>query len=503
MQGIFFSIATIAATIIIETAITNWRYVGGASGIQLQRPAVMAPFDNYVEMLFFVQAVLVVLAVAISRYIQNSWIGRGLQALKDDELAAECTGVPTLRLKLMACVISGALMCAARRARRHVSAVCGPRLRIQPELLGLGAGDVADRRHRALGGPGDRRILLGVTQQLLTVTISSEVNVLVLGVMLVLFVVAAPGGHHRPGRENSPQTQRGRRMMAGETQAPLLRISALTKRFGGFTALDNVSVDIPPGQRFGLIGPNGSGKTTLINCISGAFRTEPGTVTFRDEDITRLPPHIRTRRGIARSFQIPRPFRSMTVAENLMVGLDFAADTSVIVSEAHRREAMMSILTRMGLASKANVSRHQTQPGRAAQDGAGARDGDAPETADFRRGHGRPFQLGGRRGARSADEPGRSGHHHHHDRAHHAGGDAVFRARDVPRGRQDHLRSARRTRSWPTSACRRPILALSLAIKDLDAGYGAVKALRGVSRSMSSPARPSPCSAPTATARAR
>jgi branched-chain amino acid transport system ATP-binding protein len=145
-------------------------------------------------------------------------------------------------------------------------------------------------------------------------------------------------------------------MMAPETQAPLLRISALTKRFGGFTALDNVSVDIPPGQRFGLIGPNGSGKTTLINCISGAFRTEPGTVLFRDEDITRLPPHIRTRRGIARSFQIPRPFRSMTVAENLMVGLDFAADTSVIVSEAHRREAMMSILTRMGLASKANVS---------------------------------------------------------------------------------------------------------------------------------------------------
>ena len=111
-----------------------------------------------------------------------------------------------------------------------------------------------------------------------------------------------------------------------------------------------------PGERFGLIGPNGSGKTTLINCISGAFRTEPGTVTFRDEDITRLQPHVRTRRGIARSFQIPRPFRSMTVAENLMVALDFAADTSVIVSEAQRRETMMSILTRMGLASKANVS---------------------------------------------------------------------------------------------------------------------------------------------------
>ena len=143
-------------------------------------------------------------------------------------------------------------------------------------------------------------------------------------------------------------------MMPAETQTPLLRISALTKRFGGFTALDNVSVEIRPGERFGLIGPNGSGKTTLINCISGAFRTEPGTVVFRDEDITRLQPHLRTRRGIARSFQIPRPFRSMTVAENLMVALDFAADE--LASEAHRRETMMSILTRMGLASKANVS---------------------------------------------------------------------------------------------------------------------------------------------------
>jgi branched-chain amino acid transport system ATP-binding protein len=143
-------------------------------------------------------------------------------------------------------------------------------------------------------------------------------------------------------------------MMPPETQAPLLRISALTKRFGGFTALDNVSVDIRPGERFGLIGPNGSGKTTLINCISGAFRTEPGTVTFRDEDITRLPPHVRTRRGIARSFQIPRPFRSMTVSENLMVALDFAPREHISV--AQRRDTMMSILTQMGLAQKANVS---------------------------------------------------------------------------------------------------------------------------------------------------
>jgi branched-chain amino acid transport system ATP-binding protein len=139
-------------------------------------------------------------------------------------------------------------------------------------------------------------------------------------------------------------------------ELPLLRISALTKRFGGFIALDNVSVDIRPGERFGLIGPNGSGKTTLINCISGAFRTEAGTVVFGGEDITRLPPHIRTRRGIARSFQIPRPFKSMTVAENLMVALDFASFAGDFIPAAQRRDTVMSILTQTGLASKADLS---------------------------------------------------------------------------------------------------------------------------------------------------
>ena len=143
-------------------------------------------------------------------------------------------------------------------------------------------------------------------------------------------------------------------MTSGDaTELPLLRIGALTKRFGGFTALDNVSVDIKPGERFGLIGPNGSGKTTLINCISGAFRTEPNTVIFRGEDVTRLPPHVRTRRGIARSFQIPRPFKSMTVVENLMVAIDFTSAAHLRLSADDHRESAMAILTQMGLAARA------------------------------------------------------------------------------------------------------------------------------------------------------
>jgi branched-chain amino acid transport system ATP-binding protein len=141
----------------------------------------------------------------------------------------------------------------------------------------------------------------------------------------------------------------------GADEQPLLRIDAVTKRFGGFVALDNVSVDIRPGERLGLIGPNGSGKTTLINCISGALRAEAGSVIFRGENITRLPPHIRTRRGIARSFQIPRPFKSMTVAENLMVALDFATVAGSFVPEAERRDIVMSVLAQTGLTSRADL----------------------------------------------------------------------------------------------------------------------------------------------------
>jgi branched-chain amino acid transport system ATP-binding protein len=142
-------------------------------------------------------------------------------------------------------------------------------------------------------------------------------------------------------------------MSASVPHAPLLEIEALTRTFGGFVALDNIGIKIGRGERFGLIGPNGSGKTTLVNCISGALRPNRGVVRFDDEDVTSLPANQRSHRGIARSFQIPRPFRSMTVLENLMVALDFAAHRHLFESASHRRDAAMSILSRIGLASKA------------------------------------------------------------------------------------------------------------------------------------------------------
>ena len=128
----------------------------------------------------------------------------------------------------------------------------------------------------------------------------------------------------------------------------------MSKHFGGFAALTEVSIAVAQGERFGLIGPNGSGKTTLINCVSGALRNDGGTIAFAGEEISKLPAYQRTRRGIARSFQIPRPFSSMPVLENLVVPLEFVVHRA-LAAQADTRAEAMEILKDMGLADKADT----------------------------------------------------------------------------------------------------------------------------------------------------
>jgi len=136
--------------------------------------------------------------------------------------------------------------------------------------------------------------------------------------------------------------------------APLLQVKGVSKHFGGFTALSQVSLDVAPGERFGLIGPNGSGKTTLINCVCGSLRHDDGAIVFDGKDVSGLPAYQRTRRGIARSFQIPRPFASMSVAENLVVPLEYVAHRRSLHKADTLAEAM-AILKTIGLADKADT----------------------------------------------------------------------------------------------------------------------------------------------------
>lgn len=133
----------------------------------------------------------------------------------------------------------------------------------------------------------------------------------------------------------------------------MLEIRNLTKMFGGFTALSDVNLSVEPGERLGLIGPNGSGKTTLINCISGSIRDYEGEVQFNGQGLNGLAAHQRTRVGICRSFQIPKPFASMTIKENLLVPLEYAVQKGDLGGTSIYEEAD-NIIDTIGLAEKAD-----------------------------------------------------------------------------------------------------------------------------------------------------
>jgi len=132
----------------------------------------------------------------------------------------------------------------------------------------------------------------------------------------------------------------------------ILEVQNLSKHFGGFVALDNLDLHLRDGERLGLIGPNGSGKTTLINCISGALPNDGGSVVFNGRDITNLPAFQRARLGISRSFQIPRPFKSMTIMENLKVPLEYAAHQRVNHKDVDT--SAMEILELVGFENRSN-----------------------------------------------------------------------------------------------------------------------------------------------------
>jgi branched-chain amino acid transport system ATP-binding protein len=136
---------------------------------------------------------------------------------------------------------------------------------------------------------------------------------------------------------------------------PLLQVDDLSKRFGGFVALDGVSLSVEPGERLGLIGPNGSGKSTLVNCLCGALHNETGTVKFDGVDVNGLSAHQRTRLGMARSFQLPRPFASLTLTDNLRIPLIYSANVrrGSHFTAAEIEERCGELLRLVGLDAKA------------------------------------------------------------------------------------------------------------------------------------------------------
>lgn len=134
----------------------------------------------------------------------------------------------------------------------------------------------------------------------------------------------------------------------------LLEVANLGKRFGGFVALENISLSVPAGERLGLIGPNGSGKSTLVNCICGTLRNEQGSVRFNGRPLDGVPAHRRTRLGLARSFQLPRPFVSLSLVDNVRIPLLYTVEARGTHHAAeHVEEHCHGLLRQVGLEAKA------------------------------------------------------------------------------------------------------------------------------------------------------
>jgi branched-chain amino acid transport system ATP-binding protein len=138
------------------------------------------------------------------------------------------------------------------------------------------------------------------------------------------------------------------------SEAALLQVSGLGKRFGGFVALADIELSVATGERVGLIGPNGSGKSTLVNCICGTLRNETGEVRFDGRSLAGMTAHERTRRGLARSFQLPRPFSSMTLAQNLHVPILYTVNARHGHAMADPDRRCGDLLRMVGLAEKAD-----------------------------------------------------------------------------------------------------------------------------------------------------
>ncbi|MGH8703127.1 MAG: branched-chain amino acid ABC transporter permease [Burkholderiales bacterium] len=194
LKGVYFAIATLAMAIVIETLISNWSYVGGAKGSYMLTPEKHLWFDSYIQMLFVVMLLLTLTAVAISRMLNSSRLGRGLAAIRDDELAAECAGVPTLKLKLISATVMGAMMGVAGAPFpffvTYVDPVSSFNLFIAVNAIAMPM--IGGTAHWI--GPVIGALLVGTTQEIVKVTVSSEINVLIVGVMLVVFITLAPQG---------------------------------------------------------------------------------------------------------------------------------------------------------------------------------------------------------------------------------------------------------------------------------------------------------------------
>ena len=340
VRGEIFALLTLAVTFVLATIVLNTPIDGGP-GVYLSAVAVptLAPSPSGS---FYVMALaLAVVTLVAARAIARGRLGLGLFAIHDDEDAAEVMGVPTYSYKLAAFGISCALAGVAGGIQAlFVSYVtAGGTFNITVPLTVVLMSVLGGTRHWA--GPALGATAITLLLYASTAADQALVGKAVTGAILVAAVLFLPNGllARRPARGRSARKPGGAEAAtrvalahtampasastAGDARerqrsgAPLLAIRGLRKAFRGVHALDGVDLDVREGEILGVLGPNGSGKSTLINVVSGHYRADAGSVRFAGMELVGLPAHRIARAGIARTYQIPRPFGHLPVSDNV------------------------------------------------------------------------------------------------------------------------------------------------------------------------------------------
>ncbi len=375
-RGLYFTIGSLVLAEALALFMSNYNGLGGNQGLTLLNDAPSS------KMVYLMSLTVAVGTVAMAAWVSRTRLGLGLRAIRDDEDVAARVGVGAFRIKLAAFAMSALVMGLVGGIQAQRVGYIEPQgaFTLNWSISTINAAIIGGVS--SLAGPViGAGVSVGLGEKLANYP---EIHLAIIGLLLILIIRVAPvgvwglavqigswlkrtlvrgadspplsvpavvGAHERAtgGHEAAAAAPRATRVQIPDGE-PLIRALGVGKGFGGVRAVDDVNVELQPGEILGVIGPNGAGKSTLIGLLSGAISGD-GTTYLMGENVTSIGAHGRSRRGIGRTHQVPRPFSQMTVMENLLVAQRYAGKAS------HRagRAECLRILERCGLSEFADA----------------------------------------------------------------------------------------------------------------------------------------------------
>jgi len=345
MRGELFALLTMAVGFILGTIVLN-SSIDGGPGVNLANVKVLGIFSNASANFYFLALIVCSLTVWLAYEIFYSKLGLGLFAIHDDEDVAEVMGVPTFKYKLLVFSLSSALagLIGGVHAVFISYVTVGETFNITVPLTVILMSALGGTRHWF--GPAVGAIVVTLLLYSFTAGDMAILGRALIGLILVLVILFMPDGilgyilkksatrqkakasttesTDHASHIHAPQQTQNVRPINTERHV-LLEVKGLAKSFAGLRATDNVSMQIYEGEILGLVGPNGSGKSTFINLVSGHYRSDAGSIQLNGVELVNLPAHLVARQGIARTYQIPRPFNNLTVLNNVALAAMFGS----------------------------------------------------------------------------------------------------------------------------------------------------------------------------------